>query len=289
LVLAHWMGLKLDWYWLAFPSVSAPFPIPEFLVDRLSLGSIFLWVGWCPYCSSRIPAWTQEAASPGSISPVLWVTPKNNPIVRTFPLILGCLHIPGLCLFLEMPYTHTHTPIGSRFPFTRMAIQPLPCSLHTWSKTPTPWAIPSPTLTSSAFQDQYLDHIYYPVPPSNSSYKISPLLSLLHVLLSLLVINNSWVNLVLHIYTCVCRHILGHRNQSVENSPQENDSPSSGRYNLIEALLARDLNHIFPLDWICHINVYIYFIFQWDVRTLVSSYIRFVEEFFFPFPINLKY
>ena len=45
------MGAAMGWvsswagYWLAILSVSAPFPVPEFLVERINFGSKILWVG----------------------------------------------------------------------------------------------------------------------------------------------------------------------------------------------------------------------------------------------------
>ncbi|EDL00034.1 mCG141415 [Mus musculus] len=67
------MGWSSNWasYWLAIPSVSAPSLIPAFIVDRINFGLKVLWVGWCSYCPTVVPAWLQELASSGSISPVL--------------------------------------------------------------------------------------------------------------------------------------------------------------------------------------------------------------------------
>jgi hypothetical protein len=64
--------LRMGWvgYCLAIPTVSAPSPMPAFLVDRMVLGLKVLWVGWCLYHSTRVPAWLQEVASSGCISPV---------------------------------------------------------------------------------------------------------------------------------------------------------------------------------------------------------------------------
>ena len=72
------MGWVSIWagYWLVIPSVSASYPVPAFLVDRIKFGLKVLWVGWCPYSSPGVPAWLQEVASSGSISPMLWVTAK---------------------------------------------------------------------------------------------------------------------------------------------------------------------------------------------------------------------
>ena len=72
------MGWVSSWagYWLVILSVSAPYPVPTFLVDRINFGLNVLWVGWCPYQYFGIPAWLQEVASSGSISQMLWVTAK---------------------------------------------------------------------------------------------------------------------------------------------------------------------------------------------------------------------
>jgi hypothetical protein len=70
-VLAHGMGLKLGQFWLATPSVSAPSPVPTLLVDRINTGFKVLWVGWSLYHSTGVPAWLQEVAYSGFISPML--------------------------------------------------------------------------------------------------------------------------------------------------------------------------------------------------------------------------
>jgi hypothetical protein len=53
------MGWISSWvsYWLAISSVSAPSPMPEFLIDRINFGLKILWVGWCFYHSTGGPAW----------------------------------------------------------------------------------------------------------------------------------------------------------------------------------------------------------------------------------------
>jgi hypothetical protein len=58
-------------YWLAIPSVSAYSSIPELLIDRINFRLRVLWVGWCFYHFTGVPAWLQEVASSGSISPSL--------------------------------------------------------------------------------------------------------------------------------------------------------------------------------------------------------------------------
>ena len=75
------MGLKLGRLVVANSPVFVPPLVPAFLVDRINFGLKVLWVGWCPYLSIGVPAWLQEVASLGSISPQL----------RSPPLILGCL------------------------------------------------------------------------------------------------------------------------------------------------------------------------------------------------------
>lgn len=58
-------------YWLTFPSVSVPFPMPALFVEKISFGLKFLRVfrvGWCLYCSNGTPVKAQEVASSDSIS-----------------------------------------------------------------------------------------------------------------------------------------------------------------------------------------------------------------------------
>ena len=58
-------------YWLAVALVSAPSPVPTFLIERIKFGLEILWVGQCLYCSTGAPAWLQEVVTSGSISPKL--------------------------------------------------------------------------------------------------------------------------------------------------------------------------------------------------------------------------
>jgi hypothetical protein len=44
-VTARGMDLKLGHYWIEIPSVSAPSPIPAFLVDRINFESNVLCMG----------------------------------------------------------------------------------------------------------------------------------------------------------------------------------------------------------------------------------------------------
>jgi hypothetical protein len=53
LVLAHGMGLILVSHFLHFFSIF----VPAFLVDRKQFGSKVVWVGWCSYPSTGVPAW----------------------------------------------------------------------------------------------------------------------------------------------------------------------------------------------------------------------------------------
>ena len=84
-------------------------------------------MGWCCYHYTRVPKWPQEAASPGSISSMLWVTAKDTPP----PLILWCfpylrsLSLPGNALYASS--------IACRFPFTFTAIM---ISISSGSPTP---------------------------------------------------------------------------------------------------------------------------------------------------------
>ena len=62
---SSWTG-----YWLVIPFISAPSPIPAFLVDRIHFGLKILWVGWCLYCSTGVSAWLQEVAPSDFIFPM---------------------------------------------------------------------------------------------------------------------------------------------------------------------------------------------------------------------------
>jgi hypothetical protein len=66
-----WDGSQVE------PVIVWPFPqslihpvVPAFLVDRINFGLKVLWVGWCLYCSTGIPAWLQEVAYLGLIPPM---------------------------------------------------------------------------------------------------------------------------------------------------------------------------------------------------------------------------
>lgn len=66
------VGLKLGGYRLTIASVSSS--IPTILLDRTCFGLKMLWVGWCPYFSTVVPAWSQEVVSLDFISAMQLVT-----------------------------------------------------------------------------------------------------------------------------------------------------------------------------------------------------------------------
>lgn len=68
------------WLLIGDPPGPAPSPLPVCLVDRMNFGLEVVWAGWCSHRSTEVPAWLQEVASSGSISPVLCVTAKVTPI-----------------------------------------------------------------------------------------------------------------------------------------------------------------------------------------------------------------
>jgi hypothetical protein len=89
-VLAHGVGLKLGWLLFGHSLNLWSIPVFVFLVDRISYGLKFLWVGWCPYCSIGISSSQWEVASSGFISTVLWVTAKVIPTWHlTYPRSLS--------------------------------------------------------------------------------------------------------------------------------------------------------------------------------------------------------
>lgn len=125
-MLAHGMGLKMGW-WLAIPSLSATFPMPAFLTYRINLGLKVLCIDRCLYCSSGVPAWLQDMASSGSISPMRWVTDKVTPIDSWVPplyqvpaLSSGCLSPTPSCQLQISIHSNVH-----------MDTSPVP--VHTWS------------------------------------------------------------------------------------------------------------------------------------------------------------
>lgn len=50
--------------------------VPAFLLNGTNVESKVLWVSWCPYPSTGCPAWLQEVASSGSMSPLLSIPAK---------------------------------------------------------------------------------------------------------------------------------------------------------------------------------------------------------------------
>ena len=105
------------------------------IVDRMNLRLKVLWVGWCLYHFTRVPAWPQEVISSGSISSIQWVTAKVTLIdFGCFPYSRSLSH-PG-----DVPYLLT--PISYRFP-QLLAIPPV--FPYTWS-----WNLHFPPHTPSS-------------------------------------------------------------------------------------------------------------------------------------------
>ena len=90
------MSLKLGQLVGGHSFGSAPSLISAFLVDAISFGSKVLWVVWCHYLSTRVSAWPQEAAFPGSISPMLQLIANGIPVIIKYFLYPGSQYQPGL-------------------------------------------------------------------------------------------------------------------------------------------------------------------------------------------------
>ena len=125
---------------LAFLSVSAPSRIPAFLGDWINFGDWCLWVGCCrPYHSTMVPAWPQEAVSPGSIYIMLWVTAKDSA-----HLLYGASPKSGHFLFLEIHFMLP--PSLAKFHwFSWPSWHPLCLSSHLAPSYPKPLYVPCPT------------------------------------------------------------------------------------------------------------------------------------------------
>jgi hypothetical protein len=103
-------------YWLAIPSVSIPSHAyislrqDKFGDESFMAGVVFLLLhsGSC-------------LAIGGSLLRCKYHQCSESQLI-SLPLILGLPIIPGLCLFLEMPPTHTSYRISFRFPFIFMVI-----------------------------------------------------------------------------------------------------------------------------------------------------------------------
>jgi hypothetical protein len=115
------------------PVISWPFPqsllhpIPVFLIDRINFGLKVLWVDWCPYRFTGVPpAWLQEMAFLGSISPMWWVTAKVTPTDSWTPPL-------SQVSVSSCRWPYLLTPVSCRFPFILVAIWPSPVLPHTWS------------------------------------------------------------------------------------------------------------------------------------------------------------
>jgi hypothetical protein len=188
-------------YLLPIPSISAPSPIPAFLVVGVSFGSKVLWVGCCLYNYTGVSAWPQEATSLGSISPMLWVTAKNSPFDSWVPRP----PLSQVSLFLEMSPTSTSADFYSfSWPSCHPCPPPTspylttPCSPHNPLSHPVPFlhllSIPIPFLLPNEAQEgcifflqffiRYLlhlpfkcypeSHLYPPPPPTPLPYPLTP-------------------------------------------------------------------------------------------------------------------
>jgi hypothetical protein len=120
--ISRWTG-----YCLNIPWVSVTSSISKFYVDRISCGWKFLWMGWGPYCSTGVLAWSQGAAFPGFICPMLWA------MLRTTPLISFILRAYGL--------------------------PPAPPNNWPWAPTLLSW---SPLLPSSLSPSAFHNHCIFP-------------------------------------------------------------------------------------------------------------------------------
>ena len=107
-MLAHGMGLKLGWLLVGQSLSLCSSPVPIFLVDRINFGLKFLWVGWCLYCSTGVPARLQEVTSSGSIAPM-----RGGLFFFSFVL--------SLCEFHTMSPNCSHLPVP---PCPPSALQP---------------------------------------------------------------------------------------------------------------------------------------------------------------------
>ena len=147
------MGLKLGWLSLAISSVSTPFSVPAFLVNRINFGfesfvagMVYLLLNWgsclgtgCGYFMSHIPN-----AMSHSYSHLHW---------------FSCVSpIPGLWHVLEMSPI-SPTPVSCNFPFILMTIWPslLSFPIHDLELTPLLLPITFPFPPSASY-----DYFYSP-------------------------------------------------------------------------------------------------------------------------------
>lgn len=105
-----------------------------------------LWVGCCTYHSIMVPHWPQEAASPGSIYIMLWVT-----AIDTTQLFFDGFTKSVHFFFLKMQ--SLSTSMSSRILFIFMAIMTSTPSLLTPASKP--FHIPSPTSSLLPFAFYY--------------------------------------------------------------------------------------------------------------------------------------
>ena len=140
-VLAHGMDLKLGQL-LVGPSLSlCSIPCACILVNRIHFGLKVLWVDWCLYYSTGVPAWLQKVISSGSIAQMLWVTAMVKSIDCWVPPLYKVSVLYCRCLVPSRPHQmqisilfHGHIAISPVLP-------------HTWSSTPHPLSISLPPMT----------------------------------------------------------------------------------------------------------------------------------------------
>lgn len=75
------VGPVIDGHFFHFYSIF----VPAFLLDRTNFELNFFWEGWCPYPSTRSPAWLQEVASSGCMPPLLGISAKDT-CIDSFPI-----------------------------------------------------------------------------------------------------------------------------------------------------------------------------------------------------------
>jgi hypothetical protein len=97
-------------------------------------------VGWCPYCSTGVPAWLHEVDSLGSLSPMLWVTAKVTPIDFWMPPLIQVSVSSWRCSL--HPHARSVADFHSfSWPSDHPSYPP-----HTWTEHPISLPIPFPSL-----------------------------------------------------------------------------------------------------------------------------------------------
>ena len=89
-----------------------PILVSAFFVSRINLVEKVLWMGWCPYHSTGVPAQLQEVPPSGSTTPL-------QSQLSLPPLIPGSLPHPRS---LAHPLKMTSTPTSCRFSFILLTL-----------------------------------------------------------------------------------------------------------------------------------------------------------------------